>query len=164
VAVRAGPWGTPILEPEVLVTLARHPPATASELADVPGVGGALASRWGGPILEALRGRTSRPPEPAHRYHPEETLGTVSDTGPDSQQSPRSGHLLRWRACAAADLGVPPYLVLSDATMATLATLERGDAQALAALPGIGPRALAKHGAHLLRLIAAYPPDRYVGP
>ena len=89
--------------------------------------------------------------------------GTVSDTGPDGQQSPRSGHLLRWRACAAADLGVPPYLVLSDATMAALATLARGDAQALAALPGIGPRALAKHGAHLLRLIAAYPPDRYVG-
>jgi hypothetical protein len=47
--------------------------------------------------------------------------------------------------------------------MAALATLERGDARALAALPGIGPRALAKHGADLLSLIAAHPPDRYVG-
>ena len=164
VAVRAGPWGTPILEPEVLVTLARHPPGTAAELADVPGVGGALASRWGGPILEALWGRTSRTPEPAHGRHPEETPGTVSDTSLDGQQSPRSFQLLRWRACAAADLGVPPYLVLSDATMATLATLESGDARTLAALPGLGPRALAKHGADLLRLIADHPPDRSAGP
>jgi RecQ family ATP-dependent DNA helicase len=161
VSVREGPWGTPILEPEVLVALARRRPATAAALADVPGVGGALASRWGGTILEALWGPARRAHEPSDKPRPD---AMVHASGPHGAYEPlRSCHLLRWRESAAADLGVPPYLVLSDATVATLATLERVDAHALAALPGIGPRALAKHGADLLRLIAGHPPDRYVG-
>ncbi|HET7240574.1 MAG TPA: ATP-dependent DNA helicase RecQ, partial [Gemmatimonadales bacterium] len=56
VMARRGPWGAPILEPEVMLALARRPPADGPALADVPGVGSALAERWGGAILGALRG------------------------------------------------------------------------------------------------------------
>ena len=58
VVARRGPWGAPILEPEVMLALARRPPADGAALADVPGVGSALAERWGGAILGALRGPT----------------------------------------------------------------------------------------------------------
>jgi ATP-dependent DNA helicase RecQ len=150
VAARRGPWGAPILEPEVLVALARHPPADEAALADVPGVGAALAARWGGAILTALRdpGRVG------------------GDAGGSSAvpAAPRRGALERWRARVAADLGVPAYVVLRNATVAALATTDARDGRALAGLPGLGPRTLAKHGEALLGLIAAQPPDRYLLP
>ena len=54
--------------------------------------------------------------------------------------------------------------MLRNAALDLMATGDIRDAGALAAVPGLGPRALAKHGAELLRLIAAYPPGRYLVP
>jgi hypothetical protein len=54
--------------------------------------------------------------------------------------------------------------VLRDAAVAALATCDVRDGRALAALPGLGPRTLAKHGEALLGLIAAHPPDHYLLP
>jgi hypothetical protein len=45
-----------------------------------------------------------------------------------------------------------------------LATADVRDLRALAGLPGLGPRTLAKHGEALLGLIAAHPPDHYLLP
>ena len=77
---------------------------------------------------------------------------------------PRRRALDRWRDGVAVELGVPRYVVLRDAAVAALATCDVRDGRALAALPGLGPRALAKHGEALLRLIAAHPPDHYLLP
>ncbi len=141
---RAGPWGAAILEPEVLLALARDPPVDGAALADVPGVGAALAARWGGLILGALDARGPAPPAPA--------------------DSPRRRALVSWRRRAARAAGVPEFLVLRNAALDALAVADVRDGAALATVPGVGPRALAKHGEELLRLIAAHSPGDYLLP
>jgi hypothetical protein len=128
--------------------LARQPPADGAALADVPGVGSALAERWGGAILGALH----------------EPKWVTSGDANATPGGPRRQALERWREGVAAALGVPRYAVLRDAAVAALATGEVRDGRALAALPGVGPRTLAKHGEALLRLIAAHLPDHYLLP
>jgi len=141
---RVGPWGAAILEPEALLALARNPPAGAAALADVPGVGAALAARWGRVILGAL-GADANPP-------------------PVAADGERRRALEAWRRRVAHCAGVPEYLVLRNAALEGLAVAELSDGAGLAAIPGLGPRALAKHGEELLRLIAAHPPGRYLLP
>jgi hypothetical protein len=143
-STRQGPWGAALLEPEVLLALARTPPVDAAALADVPGVGSALAERWGRVILEALRS------SPVER-----TAGAAS---------PRRLALEAWRRRTARAGGVPEYVVMRDATLEALLTADPRDGRALAAVPGMGPRALAKHGEALLALIAAVPSDGYLLP
>jgi ATP-dependent DNA helicase RecQ len=149
VSPHRGPWGTPILEPETLLLLARRPPAGAAALADVPGVGTAIAVRWGGAILRALRGGREVVPAPSEMLR---------------RGGPRRQAIEAWRRRVAADLGVPEYAVLRDAAADALAAADVPDLRALGALPGLGPRALARHGEALLRLIAAHPPDYYLPP
>jgi hypothetical protein len=174
VVARRGPWGAPILEPEVMLALARQPPADGAALADVPGVGSALAERWGGAILGALRGPTGVPAgasaraaggassrAPCHESEPGRSPERDSDV---MRGGPRRRALEHWRHRAALELGVPRYVVLRDAAIAALATCDARDGRALAALPGLGPRTLAKHGEALLGLIAAHPPDHYLLP
>jgi ATP-dependent DNA helicase RecQ len=144
VGTRVGPWGGAILEPEVLLALARHPPADAAELADVPGVGPALAARWGGVILAALGRALGVQPKPA--------------------ESPRRQALQAWRGRVSREMGVPAYVVLRNATLEALVTWQPRDGTSLAAIPGLGPRALAKHGEELLRIVAAHPSERYPPP
>ena len=137
---RSGPWGSALLEPEVQLALARDPPASPAALADVPGVGTVLAARWGGAILRAL-GAGAPPPS-------EDAAG------------PRHRALVAWRRRVALAAGVPEYVVLRDSALRALATTDVADGAALAAIPGLGPRAFAKHGEELLRLIAAHPAGR----
>jgi ATP-dependent DNA helicase RecQ len=159
VATRSGPWGGALFEPEVLLALARHPPRDPAALADVPGVGSALAGRWGGIILQALGvARGSVAPGSV-------APGLLAPGWPARQATgARRRALDDWRRRVAARLGVPPYLVLRDATLELLAASEVADAAGLAAIPGLGPRVLAKFGGELLRLIAGRGSDRYLGP
>jgi ATP-dependent DNA helicase RecQ len=172
VGVRRGPWGAPILEPEALVALARQPPGDEATLADVPGVGSALAARWGGAILGALHAagesgqgatRATDSHGPATRRGSKFATPHGSDVGPAPAGSRRQA-LEGWRARAADALGVPAYVVLRDAALAALASSDIRDERALGAVSGLGPRTLAKHGRTLLGLIAAHPPDRYLLP
>ncbi len=59
---------------------------------------------------------------------------------------------------------MPAYVVLRNATLEALVTSRPRDGTSLAAIPGLGPRALAKHGAELLRIVAAHPSERYLPP
>jgi RecQ family ATP-dependent DNA helicase len=130
-----GAWGAALLEPEVLLALARRPPPDGAALADVPGVGAALAARWGGAILGAL-GPTSVQPAAA-------------------PATARRRSLEAWRRLAAREAGVPEYAVLGNAALDALAVAPTPD------LSGLGPRTRAKYGDELLRIVAAYGPDRY---
>jgi ATP-dependent DNA helicase RecQ len=127
---KAGPWGGCLLEPEVLLRLARHPPADAAALADVPGVGAAVAERYGGTILGAL--------------------GIQTPAGRRGERSPAELALEEWRAAVAREMGVPSYVVLGDRALAQLAAgvAEPGRARA----PG-GPRFRAKFEGELRRLL-----------
>ncbi len=134
---RTGPWGGSLIEPEVLRRLAEHPPASEAALADIPGVGPALAAQVGGVILRALG---SRP-------------GSYSQ---EEASSPIRSALVGWRARTAAAMGVPDFRVLNDATIAALASGAVRNHASLAGVPGIGPRTLAKFGEELLRLVAEH--------
>ena len=135
---REGPWGGALLEPEVLRRLAEQPPESAAALADVSGVGPALAERFGGAILRALGVPT------VARDH----AGSLT---------PIRASLERWRARVAAAMGVPDFRVLSDSALDALAAGSVHDRPSLARLPGIGPRTLAKFGDELLGLVRDSP-------
>jgi ATP-dependent DNA helicase RecQ len=129
---RAGPWGGCLLEPDVLLRLARDPPRGAGALADVPGVGPTVAERYGGTILGAL--------------------GVNGPGGQSVERDAAEQALEEWRAAVAREMGVPTYFVLGDRALAQLAT---GDPDGQG-VPGStpGPRFRAKFDAELRRLLA----------
>jgi hypothetical protein len=127
---RAGPWGGCLLEPAVLLQLARNPPVTAAALADVPGVGPAIAERYGGLILGALE--------------------RVPDGRVPAAADPVAEALGQWRTAVAREMGVPAYVVLGDRALAALAAAP-ADSEARA-VPA-GPRFRAKFEAEVQRLL-----------
>ena len=129
-----------MLEPDVLLRLARDPPRSAGALADVPGVGATVAERYGGTILGALgvHGR-----------------GGTRAGGGTAEQA-----LEEWRAAVAREMGVPTYVVLGDRALAQLATGDLGERGAPGSTPG--PRFRAKFDAELRRLLARL--GRAAGP
>jgi ATP-dependent DNA helicase RecQ len=128
---RAGPWGGCLLEPVVLLRLARDPPPDAGSLADVPGVGATVAERYGGTILGALG---------------------VASVGSRGHSDPAEEALEEWRTAVAREMGVPAYVVLGDRALAQLAIGEPGS-QGVSKAAG-GPRFRAKFDAELRRLLA----------
>jgi ATP-dependent DNA helicase RecQ len=126
----AGPWGGCLLEPAVLLRLARNPPATAAALADVPGVGPAIAERYGGLILGALE--------------------RVSEGRASVAADPVAEALEQWRTAVAQEMGVPAYVVLGDRALAALAAAPAGSETR--AVPA-GPRFRAKFEAEVQRLL-----------
>jgi superfamily II DNA helicase RecQ len=128
-------WGGCPLEPDVLLALARCPPSDAAVLADVPGVGPALAERLGGAILGALAGGSPEPGE-----------------GRQSTQLALAVSLQNWRAEVARQMGVPAYLVLTDAVLREIAERRPLTRDDLARVHGMGPRTLAKFADCLLEM------------
>ena len=125
-------WGGCPLEPDVLLSLAQSPPSSPAALADVPGVGPALAQRLGGAILGAL---ASAPPD-------QEV----------ASNSPLLEALDGWRARVAHDMGVPRYVVLTDSALRAIAETRPQSRDDLARIKGVGPRTLAKFGDEVLWL------------
>jgi ATP-dependent DNA helicase RecQ len=63
-------------------------------------------------------------------------------------------HLRAWRLELAKSQAVPPFMILTDATMAELSLAAPRDEEELLAVPGIGPRKAELLGRELLRQIA----------
>lgn len=126
---KSGPWGGCVLEPDVLLRLARNPPPDAATLADVPGVGPALAQAYGATILGALG------VEPA---------GTGRA---GAEKGAAEAALELWRAAVAREMGVPDYVILGNRALAQLALGDAGPARS------IGPRFRAKFEGELRRLL-----------
>jgi ATP-dependent DNA helicase RecQ len=129
------PWGGCPLEPEVLLALARRPPFDAAALADVAGVGPALAARMGRAIMGALAGDPARP----------------SRKG-EAAQLALAVSLRNWRAEVARQMGVPAYLVLTDAILREIAERRPLTRDDLARIRGVGPRTLDKFAECLLEM------------
>jgi superfamily II DNA helicase RecQ len=77
-----------------------------------------------------------------------------SECWSDLDESSVFARLDTWRARVAATMGVPPYAVLTDPVLRAIADGRPRDRAALARLPGIGPRILAKFSEELLRILA----------
>ncbi|MEO8090734.1 MAG: ATP-dependent DNA helicase RecQ [Gemmatimonadales bacterium] len=127
-------WGGCPLEPDVLLRLARHPPADAGALADVPGVGPSLAERLGRTILGAL--------------------GTGNPAAAQEGENPMLASLERWRGTVAQAMGVPDYAVIPDAVLRNISAVQPRSRLDLARIRGVGPRTLAKFADDLLSLVA----------
>jgi ATP-dependent DNA helicase RecQ len=125
-------WSGCPLEPDVLLRLARQPPGDAASLADVSGVGTALAARFGATILRAL------------------ASGDVATQEPDDD--PRLAAMITWRAGVAREMGVPSFLIMSDKVLRAIAAARPESRMDLARIRGVGPRLLAKFGDDLLQL------------
>jgi superfamily II DNA helicase RecQ len=127
-------WSGCPIEPHVLLRLARQPPADAASLADVPGVGPALAARLGGTILRALT-----PGGDVAAHPPGDDAALIL--------------LIEWRAGVAREMGVPPFLVARDAVLRDIVTARPESRLDLAKIRGVGPRLLAKFADDLLQLV-----------
>jgi superfamily II DNA helicase RecQ len=128
---RSGPWGGCLLEPEVLLRLARDPPTDAGALADVAGVGPAVAQAYSAVILGALGVHGA-----GSRRAGEKSASEVA--------------LEEWRSAVAREMGVPSYVVLGDSALAQLAVAADGGAKLPASA---GPRLRAKFEGELRRLV-----------
>jgi DNA helicase-2/ATP-dependent DNA helicase PcrA len=64
------------------------------------------------------------------------------------------GRLKVWRSERARAMGVPAYVVFTDATLTAIAGRQPTDSAALTAIPGIGPRKLAQFGGEVFALVA----------
>jgi hypothetical protein len=106
--------------------LARTPPGNAGALADVPGVGPAIAQAYGATILGAL--------------------GVESGSGRDGASAAERA-LEDWRSAVAREMGVPSYVVLGDRALAQLAVGDTGATRVL------GPRFRAKFEGEIRRLL-----------
>ena len=126
-------WSGCPVEPHVLLRLARQPPADAASLADVPGVGPALASRLGGTILRAL--------------------GSDAVGSDRPEDNPLLTSMKTWRAGVAGEMGVAPFLIVPDAVLRAIVAARPESRLDLARVRGIGPRLLAKFADDLLRLL-----------
>lgn len=62
--------------------------------------------------------------------------------------------LRSWRSQAARASGVPPYVILHDATLSAVASLRPRDDDELVAVPGLGPVKAARYGPTLLAIVA----------
>lgn len=138
------PWGGCILDPVALAQLAVHPPASAAALADSPGVGPQVAARLGRLIMTALWAG-----------------GAV---GPDTEAAPGdSRHLLgalhRWRGTVAAQQAVPEWRVATDRLLHQVVLAAPSSREALARVPGVGPRFLLKHADSVLEVLSREEPD-----
>ncbi|MDZ4674482.1 MAG: ATP-dependent DNA helicase RecQ [Gemmatimonadota bacterium] len=132
------PWGGCILDPVALARLAIDPPVSAAALADTPGVGPEMAARLGRLIMTAL------------------WAGAAVGPGPEAAPGD-SGTLLRacqrWRATVAAEQGVPEWRVATDRLLHQVVLAAPTSRDALARVPGVGPRFLLKHAESILAIL-----------
>jgi superfamily II DNA helicase RecQ len=108
-------------------------------------------------LVPTEQGRAGPPPWDAApttrspgRSSPGAPAPATADYDPDSFERLRA-----WRRQEAAEAGIAPFMVLSDATLRALAAVppDTLDRHALALVPGIGPAKLARYGAALLALL-----------
>ncbi|GAA1705679.1 ATP-dependent DNA helicase UvrD2 [Fodinicola feengrottensis] len=72
--------------------------------------------------------------------------------------------LREWRERIAAELAVPPYLILTDASMTAVAEDQPDSLAELGEIPGMGPARLTRYGQAVLALVAGALPDSVPDP
>ena len=131
-------WGGCPLEPDVLLRLAKNPPADAASLVEVAGVGAAVTERLGGAILGALS--------------PDQVESAPPAADQLSEVDPLYSTLERWRADVAREMGVAHYVVVSNAVLRAICASRPKSRSELTRIKGVGPRTLTKFGDDLIRI------------
>jgi len=130
-----------VLGNKPMFELARQPPESARELAEVPGLGHRFVRRWGAEVLRRLRRPKSAPPRARNERSP----------GPNAAERRRIQGLTEARDEIAAELGLQSGLVCPKALLLSVATSPRGaDGMADAGLTGWRSEVLANRFADVL--------------
>jgi ATP-dependent DNA helicase RecQ len=90
---------------------------------------------------------------------PKQTAPTKTQVDADSWEGVDRGlfeHLRAWRLETARQRQVPPYVVLDDASLRSVARVRPTRLEALEQVRGIGEKRLADFGARLLELVGSY--------
>ncbi len=88
-------------------------------------------------------------------------LSDVAGAGPlgaapaDPASAAVAERLREWRRRLARASGVPPHVLLHDATVQAIATRRPATAEELLAVPGLGPVKVARYGPAILEVVAA---------
>lgn len=130
------------LNTELLMALARNPPANANDLRRF-GIARRITRRWGAELLAVVADARRNPPEPPSR--PARVAAT-------KLQQRRGDRLRRWRRQEAERRGVPLQVVLP---LEALKALQRGGADNLEKIPQLGGKRARLYGEQLRRLCRA---------
>lgn len=168
-ALRAGraSWNGGLLDGPTVRRLAEQPPADLDALAAVPGVGPILADRIGTRVMAAL-GRPVPPgPAPGRVAWALPVQPRGRDRTAEPELTPPVVALLtalkRWRTARAAELALPAFRVATEALLLEIARRRPASRQALARIPGVGPRFLATEASALLAIVATTGPETVDG-
>jgi len=108
-------------------------------------------------LVPTARGRQGLPPwdAPVVPSHGRQPAPWVPPRGSAVYDADRFERLRAWRRQQAAEAGIAPFMVFSDATLRALAAVPPAglDHATLALVPGIGPAKLAAYGDALLALL-----------
>lgn len=85
---------------------------------------------------------------------PERTLGRCSGCPSDVDEVLLDG-LREWRLQLSREKSVPAYVIFTDVTLIAIAEQRPQDVDALAEIPGVGPKKLAEHGEAVIDLVRA---------
>lgn len=76
-----------------------------------------------------------------------------TETPLDADEDDRFERLRAWRRIEAEHRKLPPYVIFHDATLRAIAQVNPASLEAMAPIPGIGPRKLESYGAAVLELL-----------
>jgi ribonuclease D len=131
-----------VLGDKTLVQLAEHAPRQLDQLRSIEGMTDGQIQRYGHALLEALaRGR--KDPRPVH----------PARTVPDPDVIARYEKLRLWRKQAAAQRGVEPDVIVSNAVLMELAQRQPREFDQLPILPWFGPWRRQTYGPALIEVL-----------
>lgn len=138
-----------VLANETLLLLAARRPVSLAELEGIRGVGRDTMARRAADILAAVQRGLSVPDSalPAFERRPR--------FRPDPRFEARVDRLKQWRVGLATRVGLPPGLLLPNATVEAVARTEPSSARELLLVPGIRRWQVGEFGAELLAMAAA---------
>ncbi|MEW6073951.1 MAG: HRDC domain-containing protein [Planctomycetota bacterium] len=114
----------------------------------------ALAMEDSAPAREAARTASlDLPPNGGARDRPDPARGL------DEAKRLLFNSLREWRTAKAREEGVPPFLVLTNRHLVEIVRRRPESANALGAVPGIGPGKVKRYGEEVLRLLAGGGPS-----
>jgi len=134
-----------VIADATLVRLARARPRSRADLEQVKGMTPYLIRRYGRRVLQTIaRGRRAKPPSPPrnHNHH-----------RPSPQVIARYEALRAWRKARAAQRGIDPDVIVSNAALMALARHAPATMKSLVAMQVLGPVKSAKYGHEILQII-----------
>ena len=158
-----------VFDDAALEAMAQARPRTPEALLAVPGMDRALAERYGGALLPAIRealdarrGREREPRAPRERTErrtqrqrnrgdlPADPTGAAP---PTVEERARYGRLRELRTALAKEAELPAYCVFADKTLVELAKRHPTTLAEMRRVPGIGPAKIEKYGEAFLEVL-----------